>query len=133
MAGCFQGQAEGVAKSDMTMIENLMEDFHIMDKTTSSSGLLGTSVSYVEGAQIKAFARKDNSIEAKLAEKQGVTEVYTVVVNKSVQLDFHDVIKRDSDGAIFRITGNITDNKAPDISTVPIAKLSAERWVLPSA
>lgn len=117
----------------MTMIEGMMEDFHIMDKTTANSGLLGTTAVYVDGAVIKAFARKDSSMEAKLAEKQGVTEVYTVVVNKSVHLDYHDVIKRDSDQAIFRITSNITDEKAPDASTVPIAKVSAERWELPSA
>ena len=73
---------------------------------------------------------KDNSTEALIAEKQGVSEIYTVVVQKGTVLEYHDVFRRLSDGAVFRVTSNITDNEAPNASTVRIAKVTAERWEL---
>ena len=67
-----------------------------------------------------------------LAEQQGVSEQYSVVVRSGVPLDFHDVFKRLRDGATFRVTGYARDSEAPAASTVQIAKVTAERWVIPA-
>ena len=67
-----------------------------------------------------------------VAEKLGVTEVYTVVTAKGFGLAYHDVFRRNSDGQVFRVTGNQRDSEAPEASTVRIGKVSAERWELPN-
>ena len=91
----------------------------------------GFTVEWVEGAEFQAHARLDNSIQAKIAEKQGVTSLYTITTNKKITLENNDIIKRQKDGKIFRITSNGDDNKTPDSAGLDMRQVSAELWVLP--
>ena len=116
----------------MNLLESMMESCVMMDKTTAGDGVFGRVDSYVPGAKFSATIIKDSSMEARIVEKQGVTEVYTVVTQKGYNLEYHDVFKRLSDNAIFRVTSNQKDSEAPEASTVKIGKVKAERWVLPS-
>ena len=102
----------------------------MMDRRTISDGLGGFSHEWVEGANFRAAVIKDNTMNARVAEKQGVTEVYTVTVDRGVLLEYHDVFKRTSDGLIFRVTSNIRDSESPRVATFAIGQVSAERWEL---
>ena len=88
---------------------------------------------WVEGATFDALIRKDSAPEQVVAQQQGAAEVFTVMVDKSVPLEYHDVFKRVSDNAIFRVTSESKDSEAPARSTVKIEKVTAERWELPNA
>lgn len=113
----------------MTLLDSMKEEYVMMDKTTVNDELGGFRVVWVEGAHFDAVIRKDWTIEhGTIAQQDIVDEPFTVVVDKSVTLEFHDVFKRISDGAVFRMTSNIQDGVAPDRSTVKIAKATAERW-----
>lgn len=79
-----------------------------------------------------AAIAKESSPEQQIAEKQGISEAFTVVVEDSFTLDYHDVFKRTRDNAIFRVTSRTQDSTAHPASTVRIAKVTAERWVLPA-
>ena len=114
----------------MALYETMMEDCIMMDRRTISDGLGGFSHEWVEGANFRAAVIKDNTMNARVAEKQGVTEVYTVTVDKGVRLEYHDVFKRESDGLIFRVTSNIRDSESPRVATFAIGQVSAERWEL---
>ncbi len=116
----------------MRLYEDAMEPCTMVDKTTLPDGQGGTTQAWVDGAVFDAAIVKDSSMQARMAEKQGVTEVYTVTVSKSTQLDYHDVFRRNSDGAIFRVTSNITDSKTPSAASFQFGQVTAERWVLPS-
>lgn len=116
----------------MTLLDSMMDDCVLLDRITSSDGVLGIISTWQDGASFKATIVKDSSTEAKLAEKQGVTEVYTVVTAKGSGLNYHDVFRRVSDGQVFRVTSNQADSEAPAASSVQIGKVSAERWVLPA-
>ena len=102
----------------------------MMDKTSVPDGIGGFTHSWVEGAAFQAAIVKDNTMEARIAEKEGVTEVYTVTVSKTLPLEFHDVFKRVTDGAIFRVTSNVTDSKTPSVASFQFGQVSAERWEL---
>lgn len=117
----------------MSLLDEMKTACVLLDKQTIPDGLGGFTREWVEGAEFQATIIKDSSIDARIAEKDGVTEVYTVVVNKGVPLEFHDVFKRLSDDQIFRVTSNIKDSEAPMRSTVQIGKVNAEKWVLPDA
>ena len=94
----------------------------------------GSSVDrWAEGASFDATIIKNSTTEATIAEKQGIDEIFTIVVKKSFSLDYHDVFKRLSDGQIFRVTSMTKDSEAPEASTVKIAKVTAEKWVIPDA
>lgn len=114
---------------DGTILQAFFKPCHMLDKTTVTvSGLFGPQEKYVEGAALDAAFLKDNSAEVKVAEANGLKELYTVVVHKPVTLKQGDVIRRDADGLTLRITGNTVDWEAPEMSTVQIAKVSAKVW-----
>lgn len=116
----------------MSLISEAMTQCTMLDKRTVPDGQGGYIQQWVDGTEFDAAIVKDSSMQARLAEKQGVTEVYTVTVNKGMPLDYHDVFRRESDGAIFRVTSNITDSETPARASFQIGQVTAERWVLPS-
>ena len=115
----------------MHMFENMMVPCHLMDQRTENSPM-GIVTTYTEGAAIKAAIVKDSSMLARQAEKEGVTSVYTITVPESVPLPFHTVVRRDSDGATFRVTGDISDSKPPEMASFVFRQSSAERWEIPA-
>lgn len=117
----------------MRLIDEMKDSCHMMDKTTVPDGLGGFTTAWTEGSAFMATIIKDSSTLARIAEKDGMKETYTIVVDKNVPLDFHDVFVREEDGQVFRVTSRTLDSTAPERSTVPIGKVSAERWELPSA
>ena len=114
----------------MTLLDTMREPCVMMDKTTVSDGLGGFTTEWSEGAAFDAVIVKNNATEAVIAQQQGLSEVYTVIVDKAVTLDYHDVFKRLSDAQVFRLTSATHDNAAPEPSTIPIAKATCERWIL---
>lgn len=112
------------------LIDAFMEDCVMMDKASLPDGIGGFVHEWQEGAAFQAAIVKDNTLEARVAEKDGVTELYTVTVARNLPLEYHDVFKRRSDGAIFRVTSNITDSKTPKVASFAFGQVSAERWEL---
>lgn len=112
----------------MNLIESMATDCTMMDKVSKSDGYGGFTTAWTDGASFKAAIVKDNSLDARVAEKEGVTETYTVTVPKGTPMDFHDVFRRNSDGTIFRATSNIIDSQSPEVATFSIAQFTAERW-----
>lgn len=113
------------------LIDTMKEACTMLDKQTVSDGMGGFKTQWVDGATFLAAIIKDNTIQARVAEKQGVTEVYTVTVDKALPLAFHDVFRRDSDGATFRVTSNIVDSRTPKAASFQFGQVTAERWELP--
>lgn len=114
------------------MIIGMMEKCHIIDKVTSDDAYGGAVISYRVGASIDAAIIKNSSTEAVVAEKQGASEFFTIVTNKGSMLDYHSIIRRDSDNECFMVTSREKDSEAPAISTIQISKVNAERWNVPS-
>lgn len=112
------------------LYEAMMDDCVFLEKTRVSDGLGGYTVRWVDGTAFKAAIKLDNSTQAEIAMKQGVTEVYLVSVFRNLPLEFHDVFRRVKDGAIFRVTSNITDNTSPEFSAINLGQVKAERWEL---
>lgn len=115
----------------MTMLyEAMMDDCILMNKVRTSDGLGGWTTTWTEGAPFKAAIVKDNSTQAREAEKAGLTEVYTVTTKKENPLEWHDVFKRQKDGQVFRVTSNVSDNTSPEFSVINFGQVSAEAWIL---
>ena len=111
----------------MSLIDVMKEECVMLDKRTVPDGMGGFTPEWVDGAPFMAAIIKDNTLAARVAEKQGVTELYTITVDKGLELDFHDVIRRLSDDAIFRVTSNIDDSETPSVATFQIGQVTAER------
>ena len=114
----------------MSLIEAMMDNCIIMNKSKEPDGQGGYEVAWTEGAEVKVAIVNNTSMQARVAEKEGVTSTYTLTTRKDVVLDFHEVIKRKSDGAIFRVTSRSGDVLSPEVSTLDIRQVTAERWEL---
>lgn len=112
----------------MSLYEDMMTPCVRMERKESDDGEGGTRTEWIEGEPIKAAIVRDTSTAAKVAEKEGVTSVYTITTKRNVLLGFHDVIKRLSDGRIFRVTSDIGDKVSPGMSLIDISQVTAEKW-----
>lgn len=114
----------------MSLLDNAMEACVILDKRTESDGYGGFINVWVEGASFEAAITLDTSMEARTAEAQGVTGLYTVTTKKNINLQYHDVLKRLSDGKIFRVTSDGDDKHTPPSAVLNMRQVSAEEWRL---
>lgn len=117
----------------MSLITESMEPCAIMEKVRSPDGEGGFITDWVPGVEILASITFDSSMQARIADKQGVTSLYTVTVAKNAMLEYHDVIKRLSDGKILRITSDGDDKQTPARTQFgQYLQVTAEEWVLPT-
>lgn len=116
----------------MSLLEQYYEDYTLMTKTLTPDGYGGYTTAWKESGTFKAAAVLDSSIEAEIGKVQGVTSVYTITTPKSINLDYHDVIKRNSDNATFRITSDGTDKKTPASASIDMRQVRAESWEIPT-
>ena len=116
----------------MSLLTEQMEPCVLIDKTTGPDGYGGIDVSWVDGAKFVAAIVLNSSMEARIGEKQGVTALYTVTTPRNVNLQYHDVLRRVSDGKIFRVTSDGDDKKTPMSATLDMRQVNAEEWRLPN-
>lgn len=117
----------------MSLISEMMEPCKILNHIRQDDPYGSWTDVWAEGASFNATIIKNSTTEATVAERQGISEIFTVVTEKGFPLSYHDVFKRVSDNAIFRVTSESKDSEAPARSTVKIEKVTAERWELPNA
>jgi hypothetical protein len=115
----------------MSLLLNAMEDCVVMNKEIVDDGYGGYIVRYTDGVHFNSAIVLNSSMQARIAEQQGVTALYTVTTTKALNLQYHDVFKRVSDGKIFRVTSDGDDNKTPTSATLDMRQVSAEEWRLP--
>jgi head-tail adaptor len=116
----------------MSLLTQMMDECRILNHVRVDDDYGGYTETWTEGATFLAAIAKDMTTEQQIAEKQGISESFTVVVEETFSLDYHDVFKRKKDNSIFRVTSRTQDSTAHPASTVRIAKVTAERWVLPA-
>ena len=87
-------------------------------------------VQWEEGAEFTNYQALDTSMEARIAEKQGVTSLYSALVDRDFPIEHNDVFKDTETGQTYRVTSNPEEKVAPRSSTLPLKYFTAERWAL---
>ena len=116
----------------MSLLSEAMEKCTMLDKRTVADGYGGYITQYVDGAEFDAAIVLDNSLQARIAEKDGVTALYTVTTTKSLNLQFHDAFRREADKKIFRVTSDGDDKRTPASAALNMRQVSAEEWKIPT-
>lgn len=114
----------------MSLLNEAMETCVLMDKRTEPDGYGGYRTVWTEGAPFQAAIVFDTSIEARTAQKQGVTSLYTVTTQRALVLQYHDAFKRERDGKIFRVTSDGDDKYTPASASLNMRQVTAEEWTL---
>lgn len=115
----------------MSLLTDAMQECVMIDKTTVPDGYGGFTPTYSEGATFYAAIVFDTSMEARTAEKQGVTSLYTVTTTRRLVLEYHDIFKRKEDNKIFRVTSDGDDKYTPKSATLDMRQCTCEEYVLP--
>lgn len=102
----------------------------LLEKARVPDGEGGWTVSWTDGMKFQAAITHDDTMQARVAESEGMGSTFSVFTDKSMPLDYHDVFRRESDGQVFRVTSQGGDEVTPDSSNLDLCKVSAERWVL---
>lgn len=112
----------------MSLLTDAMELCVLLDKQHSPDGHGGTKTSWVESVEFQAAISYDTSVQAKVAQSQGVRDLIKVTTVREVSLDYHDVFKRVSDGQTFRVTSKGSNNKTPPSAGLNMRQVDAEEW-----
>ena len=116
----------------MSLLDDAMEAFVILDKVRVDDGYGGYTTQWIESAEILGAMVFDNSLESRKAQAQNVMSVYTFTTRKNVSLEYHDVVKRVRDNKVFRITSDGDDKFTPESASLNMKQVSAEEWKLPN-
>ena len=114
----------------MSLLSEAMEDCILLDKKTVSDGRGGYITTWEDGAEIKAAITFDSSMQARIGEAQGVKALYTITTTKALNLQYHDILRRVSDGKVFRVTSDGDDKKTPRSAGLDMRQVSAEEYSL---
>ena len=112
----------------MSLLSEAMDKCVMMHKVTQDDGYGGEITTWQDGASFDAAITFDTSIEARTAEQQGVTSLYTVTTRKEKVLEYHEVFRRLSDGKIFRVTSDGDDKFTPKSATLNMRQVTAEEF-----
>jgi hypothetical protein len=114
------------------LLTEALEKCILLDRTTTADGYGGYIATYKDGAEFDAACVLNSSMEARIAESQGVKSVYTVTTSRALNLQFHDVFRRERDNKVFRVTSDGDDKYTPASATLDMRQVSAEEWVIPN-
>ena len=112
----------------MSLLSSAMESCILYNKISAPDGYGGRVDTYVEAFEFQAAIVLDTSMQARIAEKQGVTGLYTVTTPKAMNLQYHDVFKRVSDNKLFRVTSDGDDKKTPNSASLDMRQVNAEEY-----
>lgn len=111
--------------------EDVGEDYIVLNRVMQSDGLGGQMYTIVEGLSFKGLIILNQSIEGQIAQKQGVTGIYTFAYPKNLKIPPKTILRRIKDGKIFRTT-DLEGNATPDISSLNMRVTRLEDYTLPA-
>ena len=114
----------------MSMLNDAMEPCVMLDKKRKPDGEGGYITEWTDSVEFDAAITFDDSMQARIGAKSGVTSLYTVTLPRGFKLDFHDVFRRLSDGKIFRVTSDGDDKHTPARASFQVSQVTAEEWTL---
>ena len=118
----------------MSLLDDFASKCVLMEKTRTPDGAGGYITVWEEGAEFLNYQALDTSMEARKAEKDGVTSVYSALVNQSVPIEYNDYFRDTETGLTYRVTSNPEEKAAPRSAGAIIKALkffTAERKELP--
>lgn len=114
----------------MSLLDDFAHTCVLMEKKRVPDGAGGWLTEWTEGAEFTNYQSLDSSLEARVAEKEGVTSLYSALVDKDFPIEYNDVFRDTATGQTYRVTSNPEEKIAPKSSTLPLKYFTAEKWEL---
>ena len=115
----------------MSLLSYFERSCVLMEKTRVEDGESGYIIDWKDGVSFQNYQALDTSMEARRAEKEGVTSVYSALVDKALPIEYGDYFKDTETGLTYRVTSNPSEKESPKSATFSLKYFSAERKELP--
>lgn len=116
----------------MSLLDDFARKCVLMEKTREPDGEGGYLTAWKDGVEFTNYQSMDSSMEARRAEKEGVTSIYSALVRKDLPIEYNDVFKDTETGFTYRVTSNPEEKVAPRSASFELKYFTAERWSLPT-
>lgn len=108
------------------LFEQFMTPCTLKFRTEVDDGQGGQTVTYVDVAGFDAAIVKATTFEARIAEKETGRASYQITAY--IDLPYHSVFVRKSDGKVFRSTSNTIDSSPPAMASFNFKQVTAEEF-----
>ena len=122
----------------MSIFDNsLLEAFRdsegcvLLTRERTPDGQGGYTSVWAEGITFYPSWEFNSAPEMEVAQQQGVSRTYRIYVDKSLDLDYHEVFRRIKDGQVYRVINPGTDRYTPPSSALNQRLIEVEKWELP--
>lgn len=116
----------------MSLLDDFARTCVLMEKKRVPDGAGGYIVEWTEGAEFVNYQALDTSMEARRAEKEGVTSLYSALVRSDFPIEYNDYFKDKTTGITYRVTSNPEEKVAPKSASFSLKYFTAERKELPA-
>ena len=119
----------------MPLLDDFARTCVLLEKKRLPDGEGGYTVEWTDGAEFQNYQALDTSMEARRAENEGVTSVYSALVDKGVPIEYNDYFRDTTTGETYRVTSNPSEKEAPKSAGPTVAALkyfTAEKKVPPT-
>ena len=115
----------------MSLLQDRMTPCQRLIETggAATDRLGGTTPRWTPGEIFPAALVPEGTTLAEAADRQAPMGRYAVLTPRAVALRFHDVFRRLSDGATFRVLSS--ENHTPPSAGLDLRSVKAERWEVP--
>ena len=115
----------------MSLLDEYTTECVLLTKTRQDDPVGGYQTVWTDGARFSAAWEYQSAPEVQVAEQQGVSRVYNIYVDKTLDLDYREVFRRTDNNQIYRVTNPGTDRKTPAFSRLNRRLVEVEKWELP--
>lgn len=103
-----------------------------MDKARVEDGEGGSPARWKDGVPLTVYFALDTSMEARRAERSGVTSLYSALVDRDAPIGYDDYFKDSTTGLTYRVTSDPAEKASPLSAGFTLKYFTAERKELPT-
>lgn len=107
-------------------LTDFFEKLTIAERKIVSDGEGGYIETVVDGVTFEGAITMDSSTQARIAQKDGFTSIFTLTTSKKVPLKFSDLVKKGNE--YYKVTNEAS--KSPMTANLDIQQLALERFTI---
>ena len=111
----------------MSLLDDFARTCVLLEKKRVPDGAGGYKVEWTEGIEFVNHQSRDTTMEARIAENQGVSSVYSALVEKALPIEYGDYFKDKEAGTIYRVTSRPEEKESPKSASFALKYFTAER------
>lgn len=115
----------------MSLMDEYAVGCTLLVKTREEDPVGGYTTTWKDDATFTAAWEFESAPEITVAEQQGVARTYRIYVDKTLDLDYREVFRRNDTSQIYRVTNPGTDRHTPSFSPLGKRLIEVEKWELP--